>query len=152
MSSLPTYRTTSGTSLSPSYLAAHLSWVPTESEVGKDANPAIHDISCYQWKNTLCMVIKRSRVRRKACLDDPLPWELWVSWIVIATKGQLNPFWNGRKEEKEETEKSQEGRDMLEKGKSDCKGEKERGSVVNNIETLPKDRDKTDSLYCHLNW
>lgn len=41
---------------------------------------------CSQWKNTLGTVIKQSGVRQKGRLDDPLPWELWVSWIVIATQ------------------------------------------------------------------
>lgn len=70
------------------------------------------------------MVIKHSRVRQKACLDDPSPWELCVSWIVIARKEK-------RLTEKQETEMS------------DCKDETGCSTEKHEEEMLSIDGDKT---------
>lgn len=84
-------------------------------------------------KNTPSMVIKHSRVRRKACLDGPSPWELCVSWIVIARKEK-------RLTKKQETEMS------------DCKDETECSTEKHEEEMLAIDDNNTGILKLSSYW
>lgn len=67
-----------------------------------------------------------------------------MSWIVIATKGQLSPLWNGKKEEKEERKqrKAKKLETCERKESVICKGEKEHSREGGQErEMLPKDRE-----------